>query len=104
MTAFDDRERAFEAKFAHDEEVVFRTEARAIRATALWAAGLMGRSADEAQAYVLEVLHSDVQHAAHADALARLEADVGALLAPGAVRAAFATHLRAEKDLALAEA
>ena len=42
MTTFDDRERAFENKYAHDEEMRFRAEARRDRLLGLWAAGLMG--------------------------------------------------------------
>jgi hypothetical protein len=101
MTAFDDRERAFEAKFAHDEEILFRTRARAMRQTAAWAAALTGRSGAAAEAYVGEVMHSDVQHAGHADALARLEADLAGLATPAELRARLAEALRAAKAEAL---
>ena len=42
MTQFDDRERAFEAKFAHDEEMQFRITARRNRLLGEWAARQMG--------------------------------------------------------------
>jgi hypothetical protein len=54
MTTFDDRENAFEAKFAHDSEMQFKAEARRNKLLGLWAAGLMGKSGDEAAAYALD--------------------------------------------------
>ena len=50
MTTFDDRENAFEAKFAHDGEMQFKAEARRNKLLGLWAAGLMGKPAGEAAA------------------------------------------------------
>ncbi len=44
MTTFDDRENAFEAKYAHDEEMNFRATARANKLLGLWAAELLGKS------------------------------------------------------------
>ncbi len=46
MTTFDDREQAFENKFAHDAEAEFKTVARRNRMLGLWDAGLMALSAD----------------------------------------------------------
>lgn len=46
MTTFDARERAFEAKFAHDAEMRFRVEARCLRLLALWAAGILQAEAE----------------------------------------------------------
>ena len=51
MTTFDDRENAFENKFAHDEELRFKAEARRNKLLGLWAAGLMGKTGDDAAAY-----------------------------------------------------
>ena len=51
MTSFDDRERGFETKFARDEEMAFRVHARRNRLVGTWAAGLMGLTAEEAEAY-----------------------------------------------------
>jgi hypothetical protein len=53
MTTFDDRENAFEAKFAHDSEMQFRAEARRNKLLGLWAAELMGQSGDAAAAYAM---------------------------------------------------
>ena len=51
MTTFDDRERAFETKFAHDADMQFRAEARRNKLTGLWAAELMGKTGDDAAAW-----------------------------------------------------
>ena len=51
MTTFDDRENAFENKFAHDEELRFKAEARRNKLLGLWAAGLMGKTGDDAAAH-----------------------------------------------------
>jgi len=47
MTSFDERENAFEAKFAHDSELQFKAEARRNKIVAHWAAGLLGKTDDE---------------------------------------------------------
>ena len=63
MSGLKDRENAFENKFAHDEELRFRTEARRNKLLGLWAAGLMGKSGDDAAAYAKEVVASDFEEA-----------------------------------------
>ena len=59
MTTFNDRERAEEAKFAHDEEMQFRIHARRNRLLGQWAADRMGLSAVEADAYAKSVVQAD---------------------------------------------
>ena len=51
MASFEDREKGYERKFAHDEELKFKANARRNKLLGLWAAGLMGIKGDEAQAY-----------------------------------------------------
>ena len=63
MTTFDDRENAFEAKFAHDSEMQFRAEARRNKLVGLWAAELLGKSGDDAAAYAMEVVSADFEEA-----------------------------------------
>ena len=67
MTTFDDRENAFEAKFAHDSEMQFRAEARRNKLVGLWAAGLLGKAEDAAAAYALEVVSADFEEAGDED-------------------------------------
>jgi hypothetical protein len=54
MTTFDDREKAFEDKYKHDQELQFRVEVRRNKLLGLWAAELLGKS--DAQAYASEVI------------------------------------------------
>ena len=60
MTTFNDRENAFESKFAHDSEMQFRAEARRNKLLGLWAAGLLGKSGADADAYAMEVVMADM--------------------------------------------
>ena len=76
MTTFDDRENAFEAKFAHDSEMQFRAEARRNKLVGLWAAGLMGKTDDAAAAYALEVVSSDFEEAGDEDVIRKLIGDL----------------------------
>ncbi|OIQ71694.1 hypothetical protein GALL_466860 [mine drainage metagenome] len=87
MSTFDERETAFEAKFAHDEEMQFKAEARANRALGLWAAGLLGLSGDAAAAYAATVVSADVTEAGPHDVLRKVSADLGDRATPAAVRA-----------------
>lgn len=77
MTTFDDRESAFEAKFAHDEEMIFKAEARANKKLGLWAAEKMGKTGDDAEAYAREVIVSDFEEAGHEDVVRKVTGDLG---------------------------
>ena len=61
MSGLDDRLAAFEAKFAHDEQVTFKVTARRNKLLALWAAEQMGKPADALDEYVKEVISSDFE-------------------------------------------
>ena len=76
MTTFDDRENAFEAKFAHDSEMQFRAEARRNKLVGLWAAGLMGKTDEAAAAYALEVVSADFEEAGDEDVVRKVVADL----------------------------
>jgi len=78
MTSIDDREKAFENKFAHDQELQFKAEMRRNKLLALWAAELMGLSDDEAASYVGEVLKSDLEEAGDEDVYRKLKGDFDA--------------------------
>jgi hypothetical protein len=66
MGILDDRERAFEAKFAHENEVAFRISTLRDRMLGMWAANLMGKSEDEARAYADALLREDLMSFASA--------------------------------------
>ncbi|MDX5403361.1 MAG: DUF1476 domain-containing protein [Rhodobacterales bacterium] len=87
MTSFDDREKAFEAKYAHDAEMAFKAEARRNKLLGLWAAGLMGKSDDEAAAYAREVVKADFEEAGHEDVVRKVAADLGDLADAATIRA-----------------
>lgn len=103
MTTFDDREHAFEAKFAHDADMQFRAEARRDKLVGIWAAGLLGKSGAEAEAYALTVVRADIAHAGIEDVVAKLAADLGALSNADAIRAKMAEMLPVAKAQLIAE-
>ena len=90
MTTFDDRETAFEAKFAHDAEMQFRAEARRNKLLGLWAAGLLGKQGEEARAYAIQVIESDFAEAGDEDVYRKLSADLGTLSDEATIRARMA--------------
>jgi hypothetical protein len=61
MPNFAERERAFEAKFAHDQEQRFKAKALLIRQLGLWAAGLLGKSGDDAASYAALLVVAEVE-------------------------------------------
>ena len=103
MTTFDDREHAFEAKFAHDTEMQFRAEARCNKLLGLWAAELMGLSGDEALAYAMTVVKADFEEAGHEDVVRKVAADLGAKSDPAAIRAKMAELLPLAKTQLMTE-
>jgi hypothetical protein len=103
MTTFDDRENAFESKFAHDTEMQFRAEARRNKLTGLWAAGLMGKSGDDAAAYAIEVVQADFEEAGIEDVVRKLSADLGSLASADVIRAKMAELLPVAKAQLMTE-
>jgi hypothetical protein len=78
MTTFDKREEGFEKKFAHDEELQFKAMARRNKLLGLWAAGLLGKSGADAEAYAKEVVVADFEEAGDADVLHKVAKDLAA--------------------------
>ncbi len=77
MTTFDEREQAFENRFAHDQEMQFKAEARRNKLVGLWAADLLGKTGDEAKSYAIDVVKADFEEAGHEDVVRKLAADLG---------------------------
>ncbi len=90
MTTFDERENAFENKFAHDAQMQFKAEARRNKLLGLWSAGLMGKSGDEADAYAKEVIKADFEEAGDEDVYRKVSGDLGDLADEATVRAKMA--------------
>jgi|Transcript_14993 hypothetical protein len=104
MTTFDDREQAFEAKFAHDEEMKFKAEARANKLLGLWAAELMGKSGDDAEEYAKTVVIADFEEAGHEDVVRKVTADLEGKITSDEIRAKLAEKLLEAKEQIVNEA
>jgi hypothetical protein len=78
MTTFDKREDSFEKKFAHDEELRFRAEARRNKLLGLWAAEKLGKSGPDAEAYAKSVIAADVEEKGEEDVYRKLRRDFDA--------------------------
>ena len=78
MTTFDKREEGFEKKFAHDEELRFKANARRNKLLGLWAAEKMGLSGPAADAYAKEVVVADFEEAGDDDVLRKVRKDFDA--------------------------
>ncbi len=92
MTSFEDRERAFEAKFAHDEEMQFRITARRNRLLCEWAGAKMGLNPAEPDAYAKSVVQADFEEAGDEDVIRKLMGDLtnaGIDIEEGTIRAAL---------------
>lgn len=76
MTTFDDREKAFEAKFARDEEMMFRVHARRNRLLGVWAAERMGLDGAETEGYAKSVVQADFEEAGDEDVVRKLLGDL----------------------------
>lgn len=87
MSTFDDRKNAFESKFAHDAEMQFKAEARRNKLLGLWAAGLLGRSGDDAEAYAREVIRADFEEAGDEDVYRKVSGDLGDKATEAEIRA-----------------
>lgn len=92
MTDFNDRERAEETKFARDEEMQFRIQARRNRLLGTWAAEKMNLSAVEAEGYAKAVVQADFEEAGDEDVIRKLLGDLvsaGVEIGEADVRAAL---------------
>jgi hypothetical protein len=97
MSTFDDRENAFESKFAHDAEMQFKADARRNKLLGLWAADLMGKSGDDAAAYAKDVIKADFEEAGHEDVVRKVAADLGDKSNPDEIRAKMSEFLATAK-------
>lgn len=78
MTSFDKREKAFENKFKHDQDLQFKVEARRNKLLGIWAADLLGIAGADADAYAKEVISSDFDEPGDDDVLRKVLADLEA--------------------------
>lgn len=76
MTQFNQREKAFEAKFQHDQELQFKVTARRNKLLGLWAAQKLGLEGGDAEAYAKEVIVSDFEEPGDDDVLRKVMQDI----------------------------
>jgi hypothetical protein len=74
--SFDKREKAFEAKWAHDEELRFKVYARRNKLLGLWAAAEMGVTGGAADSYAKEVIAADFERAGEEDVFEKIRRDL----------------------------
>lgn len=103
MSTFDDREHAFENKYAHDAEMMFKAEARRNKLLGLWAAGLMGKSAEDAADYAKEVVASDFEEAGDEDVYRKVSGDLGDLADEKTIRSTMVSLMAEAKAQVMSE-
>ncbi len=89
MTTFDEREQGYEAKYAHDQELEFKTHARRNRLLGLWAGGLMGLATKSLEDYAKAVVKSEFEQPGEDDVLRKVFEDLkgsGVAVTEGDVR------------------
>lgn len=103
MTTFDDREKSFEKKFAHDADLKFKAEARRNKAIAEWAAAKMGLSGGDVEEYIKAVRKADLQEKGDDDVIRKITkdlADKGVKIAEADIRKQMTEFLaKAVSDL-----
>ncbi len=99
MPSFDDREKGFENKFQHDQQLQFKVNARRNKLLGLWAAGVMGKAGSDADAYAKEVVQADFDKPGDSDVIEKLMKDLAA-----AGKAADEHSIRKQSERLLTEA
>jgi hypothetical protein len=103
MTSMKDRERAFENKFAHDAEMLFKAEARRNKLLGFWAAGLLGKTGDAAAEYAKQVVKADFEEPGHEDVFRKVAGDLGDRADEATVRQQMAALMAEAKSQVLSE-
>ncbi|MDO5621077.1 MAG: DUF1476 domain-containing protein [Paracoccus sp. (in: a-proteobacteria)] len=104
MTTFDDREKGYESKFAHDETLRFKAEARRNRLLGEWAAGILGKSGDAAREYAMSVVASDMEEPGEEDVFRKVSADLQGKADEAMIRAKMAELLGVARQQVAEEA
>ncbi|HSR72032.1 MAG TPA: DUF1476 domain-containing protein [Kiloniellales bacterium] len=76
MTTFNEREKAFEDKYKHDQELQFKVEVRRNKLLGLWAAELLDLKGADAEAYAKEVIAADFAEPGDADLVGKVMGDL----------------------------
>ena len=94
MITFADRENAFKAKFAHDQETEFRAEMMALRQIAVWGVSLMRISPDEKEHRTAALQSFEMQKGAKALILAHLADDLSGDVDEDAIKTTYDLFLQ----------
>jgi len=73
MTQFDDREKSFEKKFAHDEELQFKINARKNKYLGVWVSQILGYDPEKEKEYIQSVIKADFEEAGDEDVFRKLK-------------------------------
>lgn len=103
MSSFDDRERAFESKYAHDAEMAFKAVSRRNKALAQWAAALLGKTGAEMEAYTLAVIKADFEEEGDEDVIRKLVADLDGKASEAEIRAKLVACMSEAKAQLISE-
>ena len=76
MSTFDEREKGFEKKFAHDEELQFKISARRNKYIGEWASKIFGYNPDQEKEYIHSVIKADFAEAGDEDVFRKVKADL----------------------------
>ena len=76
MSSFDEREKGFEKKFAHDEELQFKVSARRNKYIGQWVSQILGYNPDQEKDYIQAVIKSDFAEAGDEDVFRKVKADL----------------------------
>ena len=76
MSTFDEREKSFEKKFAHDEELQFKVSARRNKYIGQWASQILGYNSDQEKDYIQSVIKADFAEAGDEDVFRKVKADL----------------------------
>ena len=104
MTTFDEREAAFESKFAHDEKMQFNARMRRNRFMADWASTLKGETVEQARKYGQELVRTDLQNVSEEDVVAAVKDYLGDLADEATIREMMVEFLVEAKEQVMAEA
>ena len=102
MSTFDDRQKGFEAKYAHDAEMQFKAEARRNKLLGLWAAEKLGHA--DPEAYAKEVIAADFEEAGDEDVYRKIAGDLGDKADEAEIRAQMSQLLAEAKVQLMDEA
>ena len=75
MNKFNEREKTFEKKFQIDQELKFKVEARSNKYLGEWASSQLGKTEEEKQKYIQEIIKADMEEAGSEDVFRKVKMD-----------------------------